>query len=237
MDYLENLASPFSSIPQRKIEDAIEDIKNLHLQKSGALSVEGSILIDAIQRYAKANIPADYWFLDMHDFYGDNILNKIYNDTITDLSKTYKNGSRFCLAGSHGTGKTFVTSCILKRAVESGKFSGLYVNMTDIINVLASPDAERKYEARKSLLDVDFLAIDEFDSRFVGSDNSSDLFGRILEPTIRSRIQNGQPLILCTNNTNVTSLFHGQLQVSVKSLMNSFKIIPVIGGDFRETKK
>lgn len=174
----------------------------------------------------------------MHDFVGDPVLRTHYDGVVKDLKGAYKAGTRLCFAGSYGRGKSLVCACILKRAVETGKFTGLYVNMTDIINILASPDAEKKYEARKQLLSVDFLVIDEFDSRFIGhSENAADLFGRILEPTIRSRIQNRQPLFLCTNNTDVSSLFHGPLQASVKSLMNMVKVIAVVGSDFREVKK
>lgn len=235
MDYQESLDNPFFAIPQRKIEDAIEDIKNLYLDpKTGVLSREGSIMVEAIQRYAQANIPVDYWFLDMYDFRGDKVLKKRYDEIVSDIPRAYKKGTRMCLAGKHGVGKTMMCACVLKRVVETGKFNALYVNMTDIVNIMASPDAEKKYAARKQLLSVDFLAIDEFDSRFIGTDNASDLFGRILEPTIRARIQNQLPLLLCTNTTKVEEAFNGPLRDSIRSLMHLVRRVPVLGADFRQ---
>jgi hypothetical protein len=75
------------------------------------------------------------------------------------------------------------------------------------------------------------LVIDEFDTRFMGSENAADLFGRILEPIMRARIQNRMPLFFCTNSSKVEASFSGPLQASIESLMNVVKLVPIIGGD------
>ncbi len=141
--------------------------------------------------------------------------------------------TRSCIA----THNTYSACCILKRVLETGKYNGLYVNLTDIVNLMASSSVEDKEEksfARKYLLNIDFLVIDEFDSRFMGtSDNAIDLFGRMLEPILRSRIQNSLPTILCTNNTNPDELFNNALRNSFKSLMKKIKLVPVLGKDHR----
>lgn len=235
--HFETEVSPFFLIPQKKINNAIEDINNVYLdKKTGKLNSDGAILIEAIYKYAKSNIPVDYWFREMHDFHGDKSLSAIYTKITSDIRAAYDSGVCYCLAGGHGRGKTMIASCILKRCIESGKFSALYVNLTDIINIMASSsqaDQAIKSEARRHLLSVDFLIIDEFDSRFMGTDNATDLFGRTLEPILRSRIQNKLPCILCTNNTNPDELFNGALQQSFKSLMKKFTTVFVLGKDFR----
>jgi DNA replication protein DnaC len=82
---------------------------------------------------------------------------------------------------------------------------------------------------------VDFLVIDEIDTRFMGSENAADLFGRILEPIMRTRIQNKMPLFFCTNSIKVEDSFSGPLQASIESLFNLVQLVPVIGGkDARE---
>jgi DNA replication protein DnaC len=123
-------------------------------------------------------------------------------------------------------------SCILKRVVETGKYDALYVNLTDIVNLMAS-QSDEKLDARKMLLSVDFLVIDEFDDRFMGTENAADLFGRILEPVLRSRIQNQLPLFLCTNSPNVVASFTGPLRASIQSLMRVVRIVPVLDKDHR----
>jgi DNA replication protein DnaC len=222
--------NPFLNIPQKKLDDSMEEIFERY-SKNGVLSNEGALMTDVFQRYFDANIPVDYWWRDMHDFVGPKRLHEVYTDVTKDMVKSYRQGSRAIFSGSHGIGKTFVSCCILKRAVETGRFSGLYLNLTDIIHVMLSGNQEDKNRAREMLLNVDYLVIDEFDARFMGSDNAADLFGRILEPIMRTRIQNRLPLFFCTNSPKIESSFSGPLQASITSLMNVIKNIPVIGGE------
>jgi DNA replication protein DnaC len=189
-------------------------------------------LIDLTYRYFEANIPVDYWDREMDEFIGPKILKKRYEEITADIDKTYEDGLRYCFAGSHGNGKSMCCTNVLKRVVETGKFSALYVNLTDIVSVLLSPQAN-KPAARKFLLETDFLVVDEVDPRFMGSDNAADLFGRLLEPVIRTRIQNRLPLMMCTNSPNMTGSFSGPLQASLESLMKVVKLTSVPGKDVR----
>jgi len=203
------------------------------LKISDGLPDECLVAIDGLNRYAEANIPVDYWFLDMEEFKGDSNIKKHYDNITSDFRKSYVDGIRYCFAGKHGRGKTMVCACVLKKAVEKG-YSGLYTTLSDIVALMASHDADGKYTARQDLLQVDFLVIDEFDPRFMGSTNSADLFGRILESIIRGRLQNRMPTMLCTNSKDATSAFSGPLKESIGSLMYMFKIVPVLGKDFRK---
>jgi DNA replication protein DnaC len=224
--------NPFQTVPQKKLDNAIADVMRVH-SENGVLTRAGGKLVEILHRYASANIPVDYWFLEMDKFQGDKNLVKRYDEIINDIDKAYKDGLCLCFAGSHGVGKTFTCACILKRVVETYKYNALYVNLTDIVNIMASPRADEKYSARRHLLTADFLVIDEFDQRFMGTDNAAELYGRILEPIMRSRIQNRLPLIFCTNSTNVESSFSGPLRASIESLMHRVKTVPILGGDFR----
>lgn len=229
--YREN-CNPFRNIPRKKLDIAVEKIKNRFSDDNGILTIEGGRIVEALQRYYETNIPVDYWFREMSNFKGSKILVDYYNKVTKSISYSYDNGTNICFAGSHGNGKSLTISCILKRVVESAKYDALYVNLADIVSFLTSKGEDRE-TARNLLLSVDFLAIDEFDDRFMGSDNASDLFGRILESVLRTRIQNQLPIFLCTNSPNVKSIFAGPLQSSINSLMRKVKIIPILGKDFR----
>lgn len=100
---------------------------------------------------------------------------------------------------------------------------------------MTSSNTDKKECARNQLTTTDVLVIDEFDSRFFGSDNASDLYGRLFEPTLRSRLQNKLPTILCSNNIDVTAGFHGALKESIGSLLKLVKVVPVLGKDFRKS--
>jgi DNA replication protein DnaC len=192
---------------------------------------------EAKQRFANSNIPIRYWNLEMmRDFKGDENLLEKYKEIVADLSSTYKSGMCICFAGSHGLGKTLVTTNILKRASEKG-YNCLYVTLSDIVELVTSSTPE-KAVARKELLMVDFLVIDEFDPRHMGgTSNATDLFGRTLENIFRTRSQNVLPIFMCTNSPNVVDSFTGPIKQSIDSLMNYVEIVPVLGQDFRRQKK
>ena len=104
-----------------------------------------------------------------------------------------------------------------------------------MVNVLTN-NHDEKFDARKELLMVDFLAIDEFDSRFMPSENAADLYARSLENIFRVRAQNKMPTIMATNSPNVIESFNGTLKASVESLFSGYiSIFPVFGNDFRKS--
>lgn len=188
-----------------------------------------------IRRYADANIPALYWLLEMEkNFVGDQILKDTYEEITKDLKKSYFDGVRICFAGSNGVGKSMTLCNILKRAAEKN-FSALYVNLNDIISVMLSRDSDDKSTARRELLMVDFLVIDEFDQRYMPNDKSADLFGKILEEVFRCRAQNKLPILMSTNTIDIVAAFYGTaMQGSIDSLMSTVDIIPVLGQDQRK---
>ncbi len=186
--------------------------------------------------YHESNIPLRYWRLEMGaDFRGDAILSEKYQEIIKDLKQVYSKGICICFAGSNGVGKTLTCTNILKRAAEKG-FSALYTTLGDIVSNVVSPESDDKSIARRELLMVDFLVIDEFDPRYMGSGQAADLFGRTLEDIFRARVQNNLPTFMCTNSPNVTESFTGSIKQSISSLMNYVDIIPVLGKDFRKER-
>jgi len=228
--------SPFLNIPRKKLDDALEDILETQ-STNGILTAGGASLTTAFTRYYDSNIPVDFWWRDMHDWSGPTVLNKMYLDVTKDIKESFKTGARAFFLGSHGCGKSLTSCCILKRAVEKN-YTALYVNLTDIIHIMLNSSPTIKSEAREILLNIDFLVIDEFDARFMGSENAADLFGRILEPIMRTRIQNRMPLFFCTNSVKVEESFSGPLRASIESLMKVVKLVPVIGGkDMRDMIK
>ena len=221
-----------NNISQRKLQDIISSAESSDEDMS-----KKNIRLIAINRYAESNIPIEYWSLKMErDFQGDQRLLDKYLDYTKDLKKSYISGSSLCFAGTHGVGKTMTVTSILKKASNKG-FSCLYTTLSDIVNVLTAANNEEKFLARRELALVDFLAIDEFDSRFIQSDNAADLYARSLENIFRTRSQNKMPTLMCTNSPNVIESFNGALKASVDSLMKGYlKVVPVFGEDYRKKR-
>lgn len=222
-----------NNIPPRKLQEALAAVEN----GPDEFQVKTTKLI-AINRYAESNIPIEYWTLKMErDFRGDPRLLAKYNEYVQDLKASYINGSSVCFAGGHGLGKTMTITCILKKASQKG-FTCLYTTLSDIVSVLTQGGGEDKFLARRELALVDFLAIDEFDPRFMPSENAADLYARSLETVFRSRSSNKLPTLMGTNSPNPVESFKGPLKDSIDSLMKGYlKVFSVAPGkDFRKER-
>lgn len=227
-------SSLLNNIPKKKFEEAM-----LSIEKSGQDLSNQSIMKTAIIRYYESNIPIEYWTKKMErDWIGDPNLLAKYNDYVKDIKKSYIDGTSICFQGGHGRGKTFCSTCILKKASQKG-YSCLYTTLSDIVNVLASSgNNEETFLARRELILVDFLVIDEFDSRFMGTTNAADLYARSLENVFRTRSQNKLPTLMCTNSPNIVKSLTGSLQASIESLMNGYmESFSVLGKDVRGEKQ
>ena len=222
-----------NSIPKKKLIEILDNIET-----SEPDLVKRSLKLMAVNRYAESNIPIEYWFLKMEkDFTGDPRLLEEYKKYVIDIKDSYLKGKSLCLAGQHGLGKSMTTSCILKKACVTG-YSALHTNLSDIVNVLIQASGEEKFLARRELTMVDFLVIDEFDSRFMPSENAADLYARSLETIFRTRSQNKLPTLMCTNSPNIVESLNGSLKQSIDSLMKGYlTVFPVFGDDFRKKNK
>jgi DNA replication protein DnaC len=231
-----------SSIPEKKklikISELTQSCLNCSDKNLDSLCRKCNYKLVAINRYAESNIPIEYWDINMEDhFVGDKMLFQHYKDLTDDIKNTFLIGKSKCFAGKHGTGKTFTTCCILKKAVLKG-YTGLYSTMEDIISVFTCASNEDRFLAKKELTLVDFLVIDELDPRFVSTEQSSNLFGRAFENVIRTRAQNKLPTYICTNSPNVIETFSGSIKASIDSLMNGYvETVIVLGLDFRKGDK
>ena len=218
-----------NNIPSKRLQEYLENIDTLPMTEEQKMYYK-----IAVNRWAESNIPIEYWKLKMEkDFIGDPRLKQKYDEYVKDIKQSYITGNSICLAGNHGVGKTMAVNCILKKASAVG-YSCLYTNLSDIVSVLTQASGEDKFLARKELLMVDFLVIDEFDPRFMATENAADLYARTLEGVFRTRSANKQPTLMCTNSPNVVKSFSGALQASIGSLMSGYiKIFPVLGEDIR----
>lgn len=217
------------NIPRQKLDIELDSLSCQYTDKNKLAFVK-----KAYHRYFEANIPVAYWRLEMSkDYTGQDNLLDYYQRYIQDIPLLYKSGLTVCFAGSHGVGKSMLATSILKRVLEKGYF-GLYINLSDIVSVMGSAE---KFVARRELLQVDFLVIDEFDPRHMGSDAASDFYGRVLEDVLRHRVQNKLPLIMCSNSPRPEQAFSGEIYQSIKSLWNYVNVIPLLGADYRGAVK
>lgn len=172
------------------------------------------------------------------NFKGDARLLDKYNNLVKNLQENFSKGFAICFGGNYGVGKTLCSTNILKEAALKN-YTCLYSNLSDVVNVLIQASNNDKYEARKELTMVDFLVMDEWDSRYMPTDATADLYARILENIFRTRMSNRLPTIFCTNSPNILESFNGALKQSMESLTKGYmETFVVFGDDYRpEVKK
>lgn len=229
-----------NSIPPRKLQDKQSSILLSCSACSSKTTIDGlckdcSLKIRAVNRYYEANIPIEYWALKMDkDFVGDKRLLEKYNELTKDIKKCFIEGKSVCFAGQYGIGKTMTATCLLKTAALKG-YNVLYTTFNDIITILMQASNQDKFDARRELMMVEFLVIDELDQRFIASENAADLYARQLENIVRTRRQNKLPTFICTNSPNITEVFTGALKESIQSIFSGYiEMFIVFGNDFRK---
>lgn len=125
---------------------------------------------------------------------------------------------------------------ILKRVLEQNKYTAFYTTLPSMVAVIKSNYYEQSM-ARQELVLTDFLVIDEFDPRHMGSDAGADLFGRIFEDIFRVRLQNKLPTLMCTNALGkeaMVKMVTGDLKTTLNSLLSPVEMLFVNGKDFRK---
>lgn len=190
-------------------------------------------IFNLMDRMEESNIPIGYWFLKMKEFKGSPMLKQLAEEYIENIDKNYMEGNSVCFAGNQGTGKTMSSICIAKEALKRN-YSAYYTSAYDIVADMTNN--ETRYRTQQRLKTVDFLIIDEVDSRFFPSDAQKELFSSIYENIFRSRAHNTFPTILCSNETeSILNVFYGAGTQSIRSLNDQYlTVYPVVGKDFRK---
>jgi DNA replication protein DnaC len=220
-------STSLNNVPKKKLLEALSVVENSNL----SLQDKHTKLV-AINRYAESNIPVEYW--KKIELKNVQLLASI-ELYASDFKKSYIEGKSICLAGGHGVGKTTAITTILKLASHKG-YSCLYTTLSDIVSALTQNNDD-KFNCKKELSMVDFLAIDEVDQRFFNqSEFSSDLFARSFELIIRNRIHNKLPIILATNSPNIKESFQSYFKESLDSLLNNISFVFILDKDFRNLK-
>ena len=188
-------------------------------------------------KYYKSDIPIDYWDKSFKNFNSNNILKNKIRPYISDIDGFYDDGKSILMVGTLGTGKTYMASSMLKMAITKG-YSCKYINMVDIISNIISNNSINSGEFIDSIINYDFLVIDEIDARWIfPSEKSEQIFGCYMEHILRSRFQNKMPTILCSNTLEISKIFSGDFSKSFKSLINHYvDTIVVAGKDYRSKK-
>jgi DNA replication protein DnaC len=218
-----------------KVARVCEGIQKACTECEGSGCIKCARTISRVQKYAEAGIPASYWTVSFNNFKGDPSYADLVREVIGNIDSTYDSGKSYMFVGPLGVGKTFGISSILKMAL-CKEYTARYSSMVEVINQILSGGNSN---AVAELLKYDFLAIDEFDNRWIfPSEKSEQIFGSTMEYILRSRFQNGLPTILATNNAEVDEILTGMHGKAFSSLRSQYmETVFLSGKDFRKRIK
>ena len=182
--------------------------------------------------YTRTNIPYEYWFKDLDDYYGrDDHKNEIeeYCNKINDY---HRHAIGLFLWGKNGTGKTLLSICVLKYALKK-KFECFFVSYSEIVSMFTSTWSSNSAKSafEKNIEKSDFLVIDDLGKEYKTNNNLAE---SILDKVIRYR---RRPTII-TSNKNVEelkTLYQHTWGESLASLIYGKMInVQVMGRDYRK---
>ena len=119
----------------------------------------------------------------------------LYRD---QLQKALDTGFGLFIEGENGSGKSFIASLILKRALRLG-YSGYFILLSDLINATfeAMHNPEVKSDLEKLIIEIDFLVIDEIDKGF---QDQNDTVQKMLLPLFKKRCDYYKKPLIVTSN-------------------------------------
>jgi DNA replication protein DnaC len=183
----------------------------------------------------EAGVDREYWTLTFNDWKGDEVAKNLVVSYLEKLDNAYDKGVGIVLWGNHGTGKTMLSSFILKKAMIS-KRSIRFITMGELTDLfrrkIEDKEAEIFYEDK--VKNVDFLCIDNLGSEYVPQTTNNTYTLSQYDTLARHRKRNLLPTILTTNLDQGD--FIRQYGPAVSSLYSGCSIfIKVNGLDFRST--
>ena len=111
------------------------------------------------------------------------------------LDEMFEDKINLILYGSNGSGKTYLSSLIVKEAYRR-RYSSFRVTLQAYIDMQFKRDREEIAEKIEEIINAEFLVIDE-----VGKEtfDKSQFNIAVLEELLRERDTQGKPTIICTN--------------------------------------
>ena len=145
---------------------------------------------------ARMGIPKLFFEAEIDDYVGDSNKKKLFTNYINNIHDMFDDGVNLTLYGNNGSGKTFVTSIILKNAYRH-YYSAKRINFTHFMSLTFSADkSDEDKEYIKQAYESEFLVIDELGKE---NDTKSSSNIALLEQLMKYREEKALPTIICTN--------------------------------------
>ena len=150
--------------------------------------------LDRVKRLKMLGFPdaeMQRWTFDADDHKNDKI-SQVALRYVEHFPEMMQKGKGLLLYGSVGTGKTFISACIVNALIEQGH-PCLMTNFARLTNTISSM-RDGKQEYLDALGRFHLLVIDD-----LASERDTEYMGEIVQSIIDARYRSGRPLIITTN--------------------------------------
>ena len=177
-------------------------------------------------------VPAEYIEGTLGDYVQEDDYKDFFQKYLSNLHLMYEDRVNLCLYGANGTGKTYLSSLVIKEAYRL-RYNSALVTMQGLIDLNFRPQkTDEDWERIKSIREADFLVIDELGKETFTKTGSNI---NLLEETLRNAVTRGQVVIICSNlPLEGEGGLYKQYGASLKSLIDgSFVKLEFDNADYR----
>lgn len=179
-------------------------------------------------------VPPEYIEGTLEDYVQNDEVKIIMTRYLNNMHDMYEDRANLCLYGSNGSGKTYLSTLIVKEAYRL-RYSSAMTTVANLLDLTFKPKKTQEDLAKlKMYKEAEFLVLDE-----VGKENFTKTGSNInlVEESLRGAVVRGQVVIICTNLPleGEHGLFN-QYGNSIKSLINSYFRIKFEGDDYRPSQ-
>lgn len=186
----------------------------------------------SVENLLMRGVPSEYIEGTLRDYVQEDEYKDFFKRYLSNLHLMYEDRVNLCLYGANGTGKTFLSSLIIKEAYRL-RYKSAMITMQGLIDLnFKQRKEEEDYQKIKLIREADFLVIDELGKEtFTKSGSNINL----LEEALRNAVTRGQVVILCSNlPLEGEEGLYNQYGNSIKSLVNgSFVKLEFDNSDYR----
>jgi len=183
-----------------------------------------------VKHYSKSGIGVRYQRLDWSDFSGDPEALAQVSDYILRYDEMLREGMGLLLSGPLGTGKTFLSTMVLKELIKRGYncWATTFANTIEAFTATWGNQEEKQWFAKKFMYSQVLLLDDLGRDLRTGNNLPQSTFDSIL----RTRVQEGRTTLL-TTNMSMRELESGYGSAVLSLLKEVSLRIEFTGDDFR----
>lgn len=162
-------------------------------------------------------VPKEFIHATIDEYPIDEDLHKLFSRYMENLDLMYDDKVNMVLYGSNGSGKTYLSSLIVKEAYRK-RYTSFRVTLQNFIDMHFKKMEEGVAEKMRRIIESEFLILDEVGKETFAKNQFNII---VLEELMRQRETLGKPTILCMNlPLEDKGGFYDQYGNSIKDLIS-----------------